>query len=320
MSQYINLNRVEYIVTYQCSSKCIHCHIAEEHPHSPAHIAPDLAIHILQEIGRQYPLDSVMTFGGEPLLYPEVVCAIHQTAKALNIPKRQIITNGSWTNDTHKTKIIAQLLADSGVNQVSISVDAFHQEHVPLERIKHTATALLEVGIREISWNPCWLVSEQDTNAYNLKTRAILDELNELPICTGDGNVVEPKGRALTFLGTYFRPTYEWFKTSCQDVPYTEKLDEIRTICVEPNGDIPICQAFRLGNAVHTPINQLLKSYNPYTNPDMQLILEEGVAGVVRKARSLGIALRDDGYYLLCDLCTSLKQAIGTQKKEVMYP
>lgn len=33
-----------------------------------------------------------MTFGGEPLLYPEVTFEIHKTAKALEIPVRQIIT------------------------------------------------------------------------------------------------------------------------------------------------------------------------------------------------------------------------------------
>lgn len=34
-----------------------------------------------------------MTFGGEPLLYPEVVCKIHKAAEEMGIPERTIITN-----------------------------------------------------------------------------------------------------------------------------------------------------------------------------------------------------------------------------------
>lgn len=90
------------------------------------------------------------------------------------------------------------------------------------------------------------------------------------------------------------------------------RLDDIRTICLEPNGDISLCRGFLLGNTRDTPIHTLLNTYNPYTESDMRLILQEGVEGVVKTARALGIAFRKDGYYSLCDLCTSLKQDIST--------
>ena len=318
MNKYVNLNRVEYIVTYQCSSKCVHCHVGDGNSRSPQHIAVDFAVHLLREVGQRYALDSVMTFGGEPLLYPEVVCAIHQTAKALNIPKRQVITNGYWTKNAAETKAIAELLAGSGVNDVSLSVDAFHQEHVPLARVKQTVTALSEAGIPKIAWNPCWLVSAQDQNVYNLKTRAILAELQELSIPMSEGNVMMPEGRARTYLGAYFHPlpVIEWTHMRCQDLPYMNRFDDLRTISVEPNGDIPLCKGFMLGNALQTPIHELLANYNPYADPDMQIILNEGVAGLVHKARSLGNDFRDQEAYSLCDACTSVRRAIGIQKNE----
>lgn len=77
MNNYINITRLEYVVTYQCSSSCIHCFIPEDQPRSPKHIDPDLAVQILREVGQKYALNSVMTFGGEPPLYPDLVCAIH---------------------------------------------------------------------------------------------------------------------------------------------------------------------------------------------------------------------------------------------------
>ena len=314
MSQYINLNRLEYIVTYQCSSNCRHCYATGEPSGSPTninHIDAHLAVHVLREIGKKYALTSVMTFGGEPLLYPQVVCAIHQEAQALDIPHRSVITNGYWTKDEDKTQAIARSLARSGVNQVSISVDAFHQEHVPLERVKRSAQVLWDAGIRDIQWNPCWLVSERDANEYNLTTRAILDELEGfLPIKIDRGNVVEPQGKALVNLGAYFQPAFDWPRTSCQEIPYMDRLDDIRCLCVEPNGDIPVC-GFLIGNAARDDINDILEHYDPYQDAYLKLILEQGIEGVVRQARSLGLELRENGYYSICDLCTSLGRELA---------
>jgi hypothetical protein len=178
---------------------------------------------------------------------------------------------------------------------------------VSLEQVKLAATALLEAGIKDIAWNPCWLVSENEDNEYNLKTRAILEKLSDLPIRVSNGNVVEPKGKALTELGIYFQKTFEWSITSCQDMPYTNKLDDIQSICVEPNGDIPACPAFMMGNATQQSILEILEGYNPYANPEMTQIIEKGIEGVIRKACALGIKLNKEGYYSICELCITVR-------------
>lgn len=309
MNKYLNLNRLEYAVTYQCSSNCRHCFV-EDTSGARGHIDADIAVHLLREVGRRYALSSVMTFGGEPLLYPEVVCAIHREAKALGIPQRQVITNGYWTKDEDRTHAIAQSLARSGVNGIAFSVDAFHQEYVPLERVKCSARALWDAGIRDIHWNPCWLVSKEDDNAYDLKTRAILDELEAfLPVRTGSGNVMEPQGRARKNFAEHFQLTFDWSRTSCQDMPYLDKLDDVRCLCVEPNGDVPVC-GLLLGNVAHDDVGEMLERYDPYADPYARLILEEGIEGVLHKARTFEIDLRKDGYYSICDLCGSVRQEL----------
>jgi hypothetical protein len=315
LSKYINLTRLEYSVTYQCTSRCRHCYAhAEQPPGSPRHIDAGLAVHIVREIGQRHPLGSVMTFGGEPLLYPEVVCAIHAEAKALGIPTRHVITNGYWTRDESKIRAVADALVQSGVNGVFISVDAFHQECVPLEVVKRSAAALWDAGLRNVRWNPCWLVSEDDDNVYNHQTRAILDELEtSLPMVpAGDGNVMEPEGKALANFRAYFRPGFDWPRKSCQDVPYMSRLDDVQSICAEPNGDIPVCD-WVLGNAAREDVTQILARYDPYADPAMKLILEEGVEGIVRQARAMGIELREEGYYSICDLCTSLRAHLASR-------
>ncbi len=306
MNRYINLNRLEFLVTYRCSSNCRHCAVGNQSS-SPGQLDADLAVSVLREVSLKYDLDSVMTFGGEPLLYPDVVSAVHAEAKALNIPTRQIITNGYWTRDGDKTLEIARSLAHAGVNDVLISVDAYHQEHIPIEKVVTSVKALWEAGIREIKWSPCWLVSENDANEYNLQTRNILDELNSyLSLKTGTGNVMEPQGRALDNFRSFFQPAPDWSGRSCGEMPYTGKLDDIRGLCVEPDGDIQVC-GYLLGNVTETAVTRILDKYDPYDDPYLKIILEDGVESLVRKARSSGVPLRETGYYSVCDLCRSLR-------------
>ena len=94
MKTYLTVNRIEFIVTYRCNAHCAHCQVDDETRRSrPAAIEADLAAQIVRRICTAYEPRSVMTFGGEPLLYPDVVCAIHAAATACGIPRRDIITN-----------------------------------------------------------------------------------------------------------------------------------------------------------------------------------------------------------------------------------
>ena len=94
MNQYLeNLNKIEFVVTYACTGRCKHC---SEGEHAPCgeRINPEIAARAVRKIAAEYDIKTVMTFGGEPLLYTDAVYAIMKTAKELNIPKRQVITNG----------------------------------------------------------------------------------------------------------------------------------------------------------------------------------------------------------------------------------
>lgn len=94
MHKYLeNLNRIEFVVTMACTGRCIHCSEGE-HKSSGKHIDGDIAVQAVIDICNNYDIKSLMTFGGEPLIYPEVVCNIHKTAKEMNIKDRAIITNG----------------------------------------------------------------------------------------------------------------------------------------------------------------------------------------------------------------------------------
>ena len=76
MNEYVKkLNRIEFVVTMACTGKCKHCSEGK-HTNCRGHIDTALAVKSIREICGQYKIESLMTFGGEPLIYPEVVLSL----------------------------------------------------------------------------------------------------------------------------------------------------------------------------------------------------------------------------------------------------
>lgn len=249
MNKYLkNLNRIEFVVTMACTGKCKHCSQGEHRcaESIDKHIAADA----VRKIAGEYDIQSVMTFGGEPLLYPETVFEIHKAAREMNIPKRQLITNGYFSKDSDRIKLVAEKLAESGVNEILLSVDAFHQETIPLGYVKLFAQAVKGNDV-EIKVHPAWLVSFEDNNSYNIKTKEILKQFNDVGIQTAEGNVIFPSGNALVYLSEYFDLSKETKN------PYDEDPYDVKAICLSANGDI-------LGSNIYKKnINKILSDYSP---------------------------------------------------------
>ena len=152
-----------------------------------------------------------------------------------------------------KIEEAARSLADSGVNDLLLSVDAFHQESIPLEPVIYFADCAVRSGL-PIRLSPAWLVRPEDNNPYNIRTREILREFEPLGIPTGAGNVIFPSGNALKYLQEYFDEKTEY--TS----PYDEDPEDIRSLSFLPNGDV------LNGNVNKTDILEIIRNYSPDVN------------------------------------------------------
>ena len=249
MNQYLkNLNKIELVVTYACTGRCKHCSEGE-HAACGERIDPGIAADAVRKIAVEYDIKTVMTFGGEPLLYTDAVYAIMETAKELNITKRQVITNGYFSKNADKIGEVAERLAVCGVNDLLLSVDAFHQETIPLDVVKQFVTEAKRCGI-PIRLQPAWLVSATDDNPYNRKTREILGSFADVKIPVGEGNVIFPEGNALRYLAEYFTDTLP-------ENPYAEDPRDVRCVSFEPNGDV------LGGNVYERDIMEIIRDYLP---------------------------------------------------------
>lgn len=249
MNTYLkNLNKIEFVVTYACTGRCKHCSEGD-HTNCGEHIDPQIAADAVRKIAAEYDIKTVMTFGGEPLLYPDAVYAIMTAAKELNIPKRQVITNGCFSKNAEKISEVAEQLAVCGVNHLLLSVDAFHQETIPLDVVKQFAAEAKKCGI-PIRLQPAWLRSAVDDNPYNRKTREILDSFADMEIPVGEGNVIFPEGNALKYLA-------EYFTDELPENPYVEAPRNVRCLSFEPNGNV------LGGNVYERDIIEIIKDYAP---------------------------------------------------------
>ena len=249
MNPYLkNLNKIEFVVTYACTGRCKHCSEGD-HTSCGEHIDPQIAADAVRKIGLEYDIKTVMTFGGEPLLYTDAVERIMTTAKELNIPGRQVITNGYFSKNADQIREVAVRLAECGVNDLLLSVDTFHQETIPLETVKIFAREAKKCGI-PIRLQPAWLVSARDDNPYNCKTRQILNSFSDLEIPENDGNVIFPEGNALKYLAEYFSDEHP-------ENPYAEDPCNVRCVSFSPGGDV------LGGNVYESDIMELIKDYAP---------------------------------------------------------
>ena len=249
MNQYLkNLDKIEFVVTYACTGRCKHC--AEgDHTCCGERIDPTIAANAVRKIASEYDIKTVMTFGGEPLLYTDAVYAIMKAAKERNVPKRQVITNGYFSKNADKIREVAEGLAKCQVNDLLLSVDAFHQETIPLDVVKRFAKEAKACGI-PIRLQPAWLRSLADDNPYNRKTKEILSSFGGMGIRENEGNIIFPEGNALKYLAEYFSDTLSVN-------PYAEDPRDVRCVSFEPNGDVLD------GNVYERDIIEIIRDYTP---------------------------------------------------------
>ena len=249
MNRYlVNLEKIEFVVTNACTGNCKHCSQGD-HPITSERIDPTAAAELVRSVAENYDIKTVMTFGGEPLLHTDAVYAIHTAAKNMGVKHRQLITNGYFSKDVAVIENIAKTIADCGVNDLLLSVDAFHQETIPIDTVRLFAAYAVKFGI-PVRLQPAWLVSRDDNNPYNLKTREILASLSDVVSAVSDGNVIFPEGNALRYLS-------EYFDGITPENPYIEDSKDVRCISIDSDG--------RLfgGNIYETDVLTLLEGYTP---------------------------------------------------------
>jgi hypothetical protein len=165
-----------------------------------------------------------------------------------------------------------------------------------------------------LSWYPCWVISKEHPNSWNQKTKSILQAFEYLHVRESEGNIVQPRGSALEWLSEFLPPRTAVPEGSCAKVPYASRLNEIKSLSIEPNGDVAVCQEVIIGNAAEDDILEIIRNYDPYEILVLRAILDGGITRLADYARPKGIDPDPKGYYSICDMCISLRRELLNQE------
>ena len=306
-SPYLNIKRIEIVVTNRCNGQCLHCSAAENsHMLSRACIDANETAKVIQTLTQMFRVQSVMTFGGEPLLFPAAACTVHRAATDSGVPVRQVITNGCFAKDSAYLAKTAKQLQAAGVNEILLSVDAFHQKTLPLARVHTFAKSAKACGIPNICLHPAWVVERTHPNEYNRQTEQLLRAFSDLSLPVTQGNNIFLEGRAKKALASYYPKTQPAANAPCGTQPYTEPLDKVQTLSLTPQGEVMVC-AFVIGNFYREDVKTILSRYDPYRDRFMRALLTGGAAALVKEAQKDGIFV-PPGAQSTCALCRAVNR------------
>jgi len=253
-------------------------------------------------------LESFMVFGGEPMLFPNRAIQIFQKACQLNIPRIEMLTNGIWGKNKRKAEELAIRLKRSGLNNLGISVDAFHLQFIPLEYPTTAALASTAAGIKHVAWNVAVVESLDGENEYDKKTAEILRILEPVGIDVHIHNII-PVGRAANSLQQYLKR--ESLQGPCSGDPILENtLTNPECITIEPSGEVDICWGLTIGNAKEKSLGQIIREYDWRKHPIIKTLVEEGPLGLAKNAKIGGFHIQEGRYVNKCHMCIKIRKTM----------
>lgn len=284
----MKLTGLDILLTYDCTGRCAHC-CYRAGPGQGGRMSVREVEGYLQGAADQ-SLEGILLFGGEPFLCYDLLHAC--VGLAASVASRvYVFTNGYWAADPDTARRLLAGLQEAGLDYILFSVDAFHQERIPLERIAIGIEAARELGYRAIDVDNRYLSGPEMDNPYNRRTRAGMARLARL--CDlGGVNVhqgpVRMVGRASDELSAHVSP-----RAAVLDrCPLPDYLGgDLRAptgVEIHPGGWVNFCAGLALGNARERPLAEILAEYDPESHPIIRVLVEDGPAGLVRLARRHG--------------------------------
>ena len=255
---------------------------------------------------RRLKCSSVHIGGGEPLLRPDALGDVLETAASVGVAVEYVETNSSWFKDPDTASAMLSQLRRQGLQTLLVSISPFHNQYIPFARVKGVMEAARQSGIEIFPWISDFVadLSELDDAAtHSLKEFEETfgrNYLKNLP----QRYWVHMGGRALET----FRP--DLGEKSAQQI-----LDENSNGCA---AELLNTRHFHLdlfGNYIpglcaglSIAREDLGKTLPPDKYPVLSALFHEGIRGIFNMAQAeFDYKLSENRYINKCDLCTEIR-------------
>jgi hypothetical protein len=155
------------ILTYSCNARCASCYVCCG-PERTEWMSTDDALAAWRELIEASPHGCrIHLAGGEPFGdWPRLIDLCRRAAEAGLPPPEKVETNAFWATDERIVRERAEALRDVGVGTLVISADPYHQQFVPIGRVRLAARVAGEIMGDErvrVRWAD-WLSDGFDTH------------------------------------------------------------------------------------------------------------------------------------------------------------
>jgi MoaA/NifB/PqqE/SkfB family radical SAM enzyme len=248
--------------------------------------------------------------GGEPFLYFDVLKQILRKAAELEIPKIGVITNAYWAINHSKTKQMLSELIDAGLNRITVSVDAFHHEYIPFEKVRNAIEVAANLGFNKIWVDSYFISPKQFHTSYDLKTYSSVESLSHIQGVEFSSYQADLEGRAADLLVGEVQLSDTTPCGKCK-FPFWlgGDLKEPEVIEIDREGNVTLCPGLCIGNANETSLLDILDTYDYRKHPIIHVIAENGPIGLVKLAEEKGLQI-DSIFVDECHLCYEMRRIL----------
>jgi len=315
----MQLKGLDFLLTFKCPSKCKHCSYRAG-PERTGFITLEEAEKWLTDLSKTQVLQAITVHGGEPFLYFGILKGILKKAKELDINERWVITNAYWAENEEIAEKKLSELKEVGLKCITFSVDAFHQEYIPINTVKTGIEAATKIGFDKVAVDSYILGTEDSNNEYNIMTRYTISHLKDLTNVRFAKFPADLEGRAVDFLVDYVEPATEAPAGRCQ-FPFWlgGDLKNPEGIEIDFQGNVTFCPGICIGNAKDQSLNDIIKNYNYQKHPIIKIIAEEGPIGLIQLAKEKGYK-EDKKFINECHLCYEMRRFLQPHYPEYLAP
>ena len=139
------LETLALMPTWHCDVACHHC-VFESSPRLTRTLGLDLALEAIAQAAGSTAARRVTLSGGEPFLRADYLLAIAKAAASSGLAFR-VVSNGTFGRDARAANELLTELLSIGVESISISWDAFHEQFIEPSAVAAAIKACRALGI-----------------------------------------------------------------------------------------------------------------------------------------------------------------------------
>jgi MoaA/NifB/PqqE/SkfB family radical SAM enzyme len=292
------------LLTYSCNAACAHCY-ENCSPRSRGSASARDVRETLRELKKLGFRGSNIHFaGGEPFYhYRQLIECFEAAEREGMLPLGKLETNAFWCKNDELTRERLMEIRRFGIQELMVSCDVFHQEFVPMERVRRA----VRIG-REVLGEEAVRVNSQEFFADPVDVMSLSeDEKREVFRDVARRDRWRVVGRAARMLAPLVErhPKEAFVGDHCE-----RKLLRKGSIHIDPQGNVfpPICAGIILGNARKQPLSRIHQTFELGEHPLVKTLAEAGPVPLLAEAVRRGFREDPEGYASKCHMCFEVRR------------